>query len=93
VLAAAAACIAGSGGAAQAQIFPTKPVTFIVPWPAGGTTDIAMRALDRRTRNWPAVPTLKEIGIVTSGEPSGLPLACASASPLSLTSMTSPAAF
>jgi hypothetical protein len=29
VLAAAAACIAGSGGAAQAQIFPTQPVTLI----------------------------------------------------------------
>jgi len=25
---------------AQAQSFPTKPVTLIVPWPAGGSTDI-----------------------------------------------------
>ena len=25
--------------------FPSKPVTLIVPWPAGGSTDIAMRAM------------------------------------------------
>jgi tripartite-type tricarboxylate transporter receptor subunit TctC len=28
-----------------AQSFPTKPVTLIVPWPAGGSTDIVMRAM------------------------------------------------
>ena len=30
---------------ASAQDFPNKPVTLIVPWPAGGSTDIAMRAI------------------------------------------------
>jgi len=30
---------------AQAQTFPSRPVTLIVPWAAGGTTDISMRAL------------------------------------------------
>jgi tripartite-type tricarboxylate transporter receptor subunit TctC len=30
---------------AQAQEFPTKPITLIVPWPAGGSTDVAMRAM------------------------------------------------
>jgi tripartite-type tricarboxylate transporter receptor subunit TctC len=30
---------------AQAQNFPTKPVTLIVPWPAGGSTDIYFRKL------------------------------------------------
>ena len=30
---------------AGAQGFPTKPVTLIVPWPAGGSTDLGMRAL------------------------------------------------
>jgi tripartite-type tricarboxylate transporter receptor subunit TctC len=30
---------------AGAQDYPTKPVTLIVPWPAGGSTDIAMRAI------------------------------------------------
>lgn len=32
-------------GAASAQDFPTRPVTFIVPWAAGGATDITIRAL------------------------------------------------
>ena len=31
--------------AAGAQEYPTKPITLIVPWPAGGSTDISMRAL------------------------------------------------
>src|ERR671911_2898228 len=33
------------GGSALAQDYPVKPVTLIVPWPAGGSTDIAMRAI------------------------------------------------
>ena len=28
-----------------AQTYPTRPVTFIVPWPPGGSTDIAMRTI------------------------------------------------
>ncbi len=32
-------------GPALAQAYPTKPITMIVPWPAGGSTDVAMRAL------------------------------------------------
>jgi tripartite-type tricarboxylate transporter receptor subunit TctC len=31
--------------AASAQEYPTKPITLIVPWPAGGSTDISMRAI------------------------------------------------
>lgn len=34
---------------AQAPAFPTRPVTLIVPWPAGGTTDVTMRALATAT--------------------------------------------
>ena len=38
------------GSAAQAQSgFPTKPVTFIVPVPAGGTTDLACRLMCKET--------------------------------------------
>lgn len=33
------------GAAAGAQEYPTKPITLIVPWPAGGSTDISMRAI------------------------------------------------
>jgi len=41
----AAAALALIAGSAAAQSFPTKPVTLVVPWPAGGSTDVAMRAL------------------------------------------------
>ena len=43
---AAALALAAS---AAAQQFPSKPVTLIVPWPAGGVTDLAMRALAEAT--------------------------------------------
>ena len=35
--------------AAQAQQFPSKPVNLIVPWPAGGSTDIYFRKLGEVT--------------------------------------------
>ena len=35
--------------AAQAQSFPSKPVTLIVPWPAGGSTDLSFRKLGEVT--------------------------------------------
>jgi tripartite-type tricarboxylate transporter receptor subunit TctC len=41
---AAVATALSLAGAARAQTFPPKPVTLIVPWPAGGSTDLAMRA-------------------------------------------------
>ena len=37
---------------ALAQEFPTRPMTLIVPWPAGGTTDVAMRALANATEKF-----------------------------------------
>jgi tripartite-type tricarboxylate transporter receptor subunit TctC len=45
VLALAVATTALFSAEARAQDYPTKPVTLIVPWPAGGSTDIAMRAI------------------------------------------------
>src|SRR4051812_27577360 len=47
VLLAAVFALAASG--AMAQGFPSRPVTLIVPWPAGGTTDLVMRALATAT--------------------------------------------
>jgi tripartite-type tricarboxylate transporter receptor subunit TctC len=37
---------------AAAQEFPAKPLTLIVPWPAGGSTDLAMRALAEATQKY-----------------------------------------
>jgi tripartite-type tricarboxylate transporter receptor subunit TctC len=34
---------------ARGQTFPTRPVTLIVPWTAGGTTDVSLRALASAT--------------------------------------------
>ena len=41
----AVAAVAGWPLAAAAQTYPSKPITFIVPWPAGGSSDIAGRAI------------------------------------------------
>ena len=46
--------------AASAQQFPTKPVTLIVPWSAGGTTDITMRALAEATAKYLGQPVIVE---------------------------------
>jgi tripartite-type tricarboxylate transporter receptor subunit TctC len=50
--------LAGGGAAlpavsriARAQAYPSRPVTLIVPYPAGGATDVALRALARATEN------------------------------------------
>lgn len=37
-------------GAASAQSYPTKPITIIVPFPAGGATDVLTRFLAERMR-------------------------------------------
>jgi tripartite-type tricarboxylate transporter receptor subunit TctC len=48
-LAAGAAALPTVTRFANAQTFPSKPVTLIVPWPPGGTTDVAVRALATAT--------------------------------------------
>jgi tripartite-type tricarboxylate transporter receptor subunit TctC len=35
----------GPGSSAQAQVFPDRPIRFLVPFPAGGSTDAVARAL------------------------------------------------
>ena len=42
-----AAAFTLASGLAFAQAYPTKPVTMIVPWPAGGPSDLAARPLGK----------------------------------------------
>jgi tripartite-type tricarboxylate transporter receptor subunit TctC len=62
---AAGLALAAWSATADAQSFPARPVTLIVPWPAGGTTDVGMRAL--------ASATEKHLGqsIVVENRPGG----------------------
>ena len=48
LLAAALSALAGFTAPAHAQAWPSKPVTLVVPFPAGGTTDVLARALAER---------------------------------------------
>ncbi|CAN7558878.1 tripartite tricarboxylate transporter substrate binding protein [Pseudorhodoferax sp. LjRoot39] len=46
------AALAGAAaltGTALAETFPARPVTLIVPWPAGGSADAVLRALAKAT--------------------------------------------
>ena len=69
-LLAAAAALLGLGTAvAQAQTWPTKPVSLVVPFPAGGTTDVLARALAERL-----TPVLGQTVIVESKPGAGATL-------------------
>jgi tripartite-type tricarboxylate transporter receptor subunit TctC len=39
----AAICIAAAGGSAQTQGYPSRPITVVVPFPAGGRSDVVAR--------------------------------------------------
>jgi tripartite-type tricarboxylate transporter receptor subunit TctC len=42
---AAATCALSASGAAAAQTYPEWPIKFVVPYPAGGSTDVAARII------------------------------------------------
>ena len=48
------------GNFAKAQDFPTRPVTLIVPWVAGGATDVQLRALATATEKHLGQPIVIE---------------------------------
>ena len=47
-IAAAIAVVVGGGGGAHAQGYPSRPITMIVPFAAGGSTDVIGRVLAQR---------------------------------------------
>jgi tripartite-type tricarboxylate transporter receptor subunit TctC len=69
VLAACAAALCLAAGVAQAQAWPTKPISLVVPFPAGGTTDVLARALAERL-----TPVLGQTVIVESKPGAGATL-------------------
>jgi tripartite-type tricarboxylate transporter receptor subunit TctC len=50
--------IVGLSGPSSAQGFPTGPITLIVPWPAGGGSDIAMRMVAEAATKTFGVPVV-----------------------------------
>src|SRR5215470_20070184 len=81
-LAAGAAALPAISRIVRAQDYPSRPVTLIVPWAAGGTTDAALRALATATQkhlgqtilieNRPgAAGTLGPQQMATSAKPDG----------------------
>jgi tripartite-type tricarboxylate transporter receptor subunit TctC len=49
-LAAGAAALPAASSIARAQTYPTRPITMIVPFPPGGTTDVVARIMAERMK-------------------------------------------
>ena len=84
--AAAAAWATLSLCAAQAQDFPNRPITLIVPWPAGGSTDTHLRKLAEIAGRYLGQPVIVEnkpgaggmlgpVGMASSAKPDGYTIA------------------
>lgn len=57
---AAALAVAMAGSSAMAQAWPSKPISLIVPFPAGGTTDVLARALGEKLAQSLGQPVIVE---------------------------------
>jgi tripartite-type tricarboxylate transporter receptor subunit TctC len=78
------------GRAADAESYPSGPVTFIVSFPAGGSTDVVMRALAPKLQERLGKPAVIEnragaggviaTGLVARAAPDGLTLLAAASS-------------
>ena len=60
LLAALLAAAAGGAGRAHAQTYPSRPISIVVPYPAGGVTDTLVRMLAQRMQNTLGQPVLTE---------------------------------
>jgi tripartite-type tricarboxylate transporter receptor subunit TctC len=56
----AAAALGTFAGPALAQDYPARPVTLIIPWTAGGPTDVAMRAIAEVAAKYLGQPIIVE---------------------------------
>ena len=54
------ACTALAGVAAPAETYPDRPIKWIVPWPAGGTTDVIARNVAQAVSEQLGVPIVVE---------------------------------
>jgi tripartite-type tricarboxylate transporter receptor subunit TctC len=45
---------------AQAADYPSKPITFVLPYPAGGSTDLTTRALANAAKKYLGQPIIIE---------------------------------
>ena len=52
--------VLGWGVAGTAQEYPTKPITFVIPYPAGGSTDLTGRALANAAKRYLGQPLICE---------------------------------
>ncbi len=84
ILRGAAMALMLAAGAAAAQQFPTKPITLICPWPAGGSSDLVMRAFAESVgkqlgqtviiENRPGASGTMGAGVLVNAQPDGYTL-------------------
>lgn len=78
-LLAAACCVPFATSPSRAESFPAKPITLIIPYPAGGPTDVVVRVLAEEARKTLGHPVVVENRPGANGSVGAATLARASA--------------